>query len=104
MDSSLGRPPWVGFDADSSRGHSGRISRDGGIATPHLHVADEVEPIDTSRLRPAKSEVQRLLSDNTLAADRLGWRPQVSLREGLARTIDWVAEHLDLYRPEEYQV
>ena len=60
--------------------------------------------VNPSRLRPKKSEVQRLLSDNRLAQTRLGWRPQVSLREGLSRTIEWVAQHLDLYRPEDYQL
>ena len=60
--------------------------------------------VNPSRLRPEKSEVQRLLSDNRLAQTRLGWRPQVSLREGLSRTIEWVAQHLDLYRPEDYQL
>ena len=54
---------------------------------------------DPSRLRPEKSEVQRLLSDNRLAQTRLGWQPRVSLREGLSRTIEWVAQHLDMYRP-----
>ena len=35
------------------------------------------------------SEVMRLLSDNTLARDLLGWTPQISMEEGLARTIAW---------------
>ena len=59
---------------------------------------------DKERLRPAKSEVQRLLSDNRLARERLGWQPQVALRDGLQRTIAWIADHLDLYRPSQYQV
>jgi dTDP-glucose 4,6-dehydratase len=56
------------------------------------------------RLRPEKSEVQRLLADNTLAQQRLGWTPQVSRREGLGRTIAWITEHLDHYRPTQYQI
>ncbi len=60
--------------------------------------------IDASRLRPEKSEVQRLLSDNRLAKERLNWEPQISLRQGLDKTIDWVAQHLNLYRPTEYQL
>ena len=67
-------------------------------------LGKEVEiAVDPSRLRPEKSEVQRLLSDNRLAQARLGWQPQVPLREGLARTIEWVEQFLDLFRP-EYQV
>jgi NAD dependent epimerase/dehydratase len=63
----------------------------------------EIE-IDVTRLRPVKSEVARLLSDNRLAKERLGWQPVVDLSEGLRRTIDWVAAHLDRYQPTRYQV
>jgi len=60
--------------------------------------------MDSHRLRPEKSEVERLISDNRLARERLGWQPKVKLREGLGQTIEWVAKHLDLLRPEEYHV
>lgn len=63
----------------------------------------EIE-IDTTRLRPEKSEVQRLLSDNRLAQDRLGWKPEITLEEGLSRTIAWIKDHLNLYNPERYQI
>jgi NAD dependent epimerase/dehydratase len=64
-------------------------------------VRIEIDPV---RLRPEKSEVQRLLSDNRLAGERLGWQPQVSLEEGLRRTIAWMRKHLDFYEPGRYQV
>lgn len=54
------------------------------------------------RLRPEKSEVGRLLADNTLAQQILGWQPRVSLEDGLGRTIEWMEEHLDRYRPGVY--
>jgi len=60
--------------------------------------------IDTERLRPQKSEVQRLLSNNSLARERLGWTPQVSLREGLSQTIEWISAHLHYYQSERYQI
>lgn len=60
--------------------------------------------VDPARLRPEKSEVQRLLADNRAAAERIGWKPQVGLQEGLQKTISWISEHLDRYRPSEYQV
>jgi NAD dependent epimerase/dehydratase len=59
---------------------------------------------DPTRFRPEKSEVQRLLSDNRLARERLAWAPQIGLHEGLNRTIDWVGKHLHLYNPDQYQV
>jgi dTDP-glucose 4,6-dehydratase len=60
--------------------------------------------VDSSRLRPPKSEVERLLSDNRLAKDKLGWSPRVDLDEGLLRTIEWISANLSLYRPGIYQI
>ncbi len=65
--------------------------------TPHIQT-------DPARLRPGKSEVFRLWSDNRKAKALLGWAPQVSLQAGLERTIAWMVDHPELYRPEEYQV
>jgi dTDP-glucose 4,6-dehydratase len=47
--------------------------------------------------------VLRLLSDNSLAGGRLGWKPEYSLEEGLKETIAWVREHLEMYRVGEYE-
>lgn len=58
--------------------------------------------LEKSRLRPEKSEVLRLISDNRKAKLELGWQPTVGMEEGLQRTIRWIGEHLDLYQPEEY--
>lgn len=46
---------------------------------------------DPERVRPAASEVQVLLSDPSNADARIGWTPQTSLEDGLARTAEWVA-------------
>ncbi len=59
--------------------------------------------IDEQRVRPKHSEVMRLLSDNTLARQELGWQPQVSLEEGLRETMLWIGKHLNLYRPGVYE-
>ena len=59
--------------------------------------------VDEERLRPEKSEVMRLVSDNRKARQVLGWVPQVGLREGLGFTIDWIREHLDLFRVGRYE-
>jgi len=55
-------------------------------------------------LRPVRSEVQRLLSDNRQALQCFGWSPKVGLRQGLEMTINWIRDHLDLYQPGQYQV
>jgi len=59
--------------------------------------------MDAERLRPGKSEVMRLLADNSKAKQILGWAPQVGLDEGLALTYAWIKAHLELYHPERYQ-
>lgn len=60
--------------------------------------------VDESRLRPQKSEVKRLLSDNSLARERLDWSPRVSLEAGLDKTISWIRENLNHYRVGIYEL
>lgn len=61
---------------------------------------------DEARVRPAGSEVERLIADATRARARLHWSPRVTLEEGLSRTIAWFAEsgNLSRYRVGEYTV
>jgi dTDP-glucose 4,6-dehydratase len=56
------------------------------------------------RMRPEASEVLRLQSDNRLAAQVIGWTPQVTLDAGLQMTIDWIHAHLDQFDPTVYSV
>jgi len=59
---------------------------------------------EEQRIRPEKSEVNRLLCDNTLAFQLLGWKPKVALEEGLQRTIDWMRKNMETYRPDVYAI
>lgn len=59
---------------------------------------------DEQRIRPNKSEVQRLLSKPALAAELMNWRPAVSIKEGIERTADWLRANLALYTPDRYLV
>lgn len=58
--------------------------------------------LDEQRVRPPESEVMRLISSPALAAELLGWRPEVDLRAGLERTIDWIAANAHRYRAGDY--
>lgn len=62
------------------------------------------EVVDQERLRPAKSEVNRLLGDNSLITSLTSWRPSHSLEEGLQKTIDWFVkpENLAKYKIDIY--
>lgn len=53
---------------------------------------------DEQRLRPANSEVFRLLCDNTKIASLTGWAPAWSLHDGLQATIDWFVQPANLAR------
>ena len=60
--------------------------------------------VDEKRLRPNKSEVKRLLASNEKAKRLVGWEPEVSLDEGLKRTIEWISKSINFYKPKEYHV
>jgi NAD dependent epimerase/dehydratase len=66
----------------------------GDLAALIMETIGREVPIVTedTRLRPDKSEVERLLSDNTLVCDLTGWRPAVSLRDGLQQTVEWFSD------------
>lgn len=53
---------------------------------------------DENRLRPEASEVFRLIGDASLLTSMTGWRPQWTLGEGLARTVEWFREPDNLRR------
>jgi nucleoside-diphosphate-sugar epimerase len=61
---------------------------------------------DEERVRPVNSEVMRLLCDSTKLANASGFRPQVTLRDGLMRTIEWFRnpENLRRYKTGIYNV
>jgi NAD dependent epimerase/dehydratase len=60
--------------------------------------------VDDSRVRPAASEVERLVADASVARDVLEWSPTYTLLDGLRETIAWLERHLSLYRPDVYHV
>ena len=71
----------------------------------------EIEIIsEEERLRPHKSEVERLFGDNTLIKKLTNWRPNYfgleGFKRGLKITIDWFnySDNLKFYRPNEYKL
>jgi NAD dependent epimerase/dehydratase len=56
------------------------------------------------RRRPERSEVELLVCDATKARERLGWKPDVPLDEGLKRTAQYIERQLANYRPAEYSL
>jgi NAD dependent epimerase/dehydratase len=78
----------------------------GDLAHKILALMGQELPIvcEEQRFRPTQSEVMRLHAGTDKARHLLGWQPHVSLDEGLGRTIDWIRDHLELYRPDIYEV
>lgn len=59
---------------------------------------------EAARVRPAASEVARLLSDATRARQALGWAPSVSLDDGLARTLAYLQDRGPLEAAGRYAI
>lgn len=59
---------------------------------------------DEKRLRPEKSEVNRLLGDNTKIRALTDWKQQYTFEEGIAETIAWIREHMQAYKTDIYNV
>ncbi|MDF1581584.1 MAG: NAD-dependent 4,6-dehydratase LegB [Desulfuromonadales bacterium] len=74
-----------------------------------MGVKVEIET-DEVRLRPEKSEVERLWADNSKAAELLGWQPHYAglegLKRGLAQTVEWFRnpENLRSYKSDIYNI
>lgn len=59
---------------------------------------------DEKRSRPQKSEVKRLLCNNTKIRQRCNWKPTVTLEEGLEITCKWIKENLNTYKSSLYNI
>ena len=59
---------------------------------------------DEERLRPEKSEVNRLLGCNEKIKRLTDWAPQYTLAQGLEETIAFLRDHLDLYKTDIYTI
>jgi len=75
-----------------------------------LMEVDVVIRQDKNRIRPAKSEVERLWASNQKAQQLIDWAPRYAgidgLKSGLIETIDWFncENNLKLYKSEIYNV
>jgi NAD dependent epimerase/dehydratase len=72
-------------------------------------LIDQINPkativCDEQRLRPEKSEVNRLLGSNKKIKELTDWEPKYSFKEGLAETITFLRGNLDKYKADIYNV
>lgn len=59
---------------------------------------------DEERLRPEKSEVNRLLGNNEKIRRLTNWEPQYSLEQGIHETIEWIKQNLASFKTDIYNI
>lgn len=102
-DRSVGEVINIGSNFEISIGDTARAIAD--IMGVDLEIVT-----DEQRLRPERSEVERLWASNAKAAELLGWQPQFGgiegFRRGLAQTVEWFSEpvHVTTYKSHIYNL
>jgi len=98
-DETIGQTVNIGSNFEISVGDTLNIIKE-------LMDSDVKFVTDEQRIRPDKSEVFRLWCDNTQIEKLTGFQPQVDIREGLHRTIDWFTskDRLSKYKAGIYNV
>lgn len=59
---------------------------------------------DKERVRPEKSEVERLFCENKKIFANTNWKPDYNLDSGLVETIEWIQKNISLYKTDIYNV
>ena len=75
------------------------IERISGLFGEDIEIVQSEE-----RVRPEKSEVERLVCDNARIKKSTQWKPKYTLESGLLETIEWIRSNMSLYKPEIYNV
>lgn len=99
------------FKSNKTIGEEINIATQKEISIGHLaeELIRQINPeakiiCDDQRLRPEKSEVNRLLGDNTKIMSLTNWRPKYTLEEGLRETINFLRLNLDKYKSDIYNI
>jgi len=98
-DESIGQTVNIGSNFEISIGDTLNLIKE-------LIDSDVKFITDKQRIRPEKSEVFRLWCDNSKIKKLTGFKPQVDIKEGLQKTIDWITQpnNLKKYKSEIYNV
>ena len=64
------------------------------LVTKIAELTETSSVLEIGALPDRPTEIWRMYADNTRAGDILGWRPSVSLEEGLKRTVEWFRQYL----------
>lgn len=76
------------------------------LAKKIIHKIDPgitIQP-ESTRARHDELEVKQLRCDNTLIVSQTNWKPEHNIDNGLDLTIEWFREHMQLYKPNLYNI
>jgi len=98
-DESIGQTVNIGSNSEISVGDTLNLIKE-------LMNSNVEFIVDNERMRPRKSEVFRLWCDNSKIEKLTGFKPEVGIRQGLQKTIDWITQPHNLrnYKSEIYNV
>lgn len=98
-DEAIGQTVNIGSNYEISVGDTLNLIRE-------IMGSDVEFVVDERRLRPEKSEVFRLWCDNSKIFSLTGFKPEIDIREGLRRTVEWFTQPANLakYKPDIYNV
>lgn len=95
--SLTGRVANIGMGTEISVGDLAR--KIAGLVGVEAKIVEEKE-----RVRPGKSEVERLVCDSSVLREATGWAPAYDLDRGLTETIAFLRQHQHLYKTDRYNV
>lgn len=72
-------------------------------------LIDQINPkarilCDEQRIRPGKSEVERLLGSNEKIKKLTNWSPNYTFKQGISETIDFFRNNIDKYKVDIYNI
>ncbi|GHE80965.1 NAD-dependent 4,6-dehydratase LegB [Thalassotalea profundi] len=88
-DKAIGKTINIGSNFEISVGDTLHLIKE-------LMQSDVEFVVDKQRIRPDKSEVFRLWCDNTSIHELTGFTPEVDIRSGLTKTIEWFVQNPNL--------
>jgi nucleoside-diphosphate-sugar epimerase len=98
-DSLIGEVTNIGMNSEISIGALADLIAD-------LMDIDLTIKFSEERIRPKKSEVERLVCDNSKLMKHTSWKPNYTLEKGITEVIEWIKNsgNLTMYKTEQYNV
>ncbi|HUV36385.1 MAG TPA: NAD-dependent 4,6-dehydratase LegB [Patescibacteria group bacterium] len=96
-DALIGEITNIGMGEEISIG--GLVALIGSLMGKEIEIVSEEK-----RVRPERSEVERLRCNNEKILEATAWRPRYDLARGLTTTIEWLRGHLAMYKSGTYTV